>query len=229
MIASDAGRRAALVAIAAATDRGLDADIRDDEASGLITLDDGIRPSLVLLEVDEASGPGIWQFDEFPAGPVGSVPRWSGYLVRTEPDGQASVIRLDRESLLTAWPTVVDWLPAPESLAQVIARYAGRDAGLPVHHTVVQSVDAFLTLVAEDERDHLDLGVVRPPALVQDGPPGSLAHLTFLTSFIETARSGSPTPNGLGLARWTATWGPDHPLDWAARILVRGIPSVYTR
>jgi hypothetical protein len=226
---SDAGRQAALAAIAVATDRGSDAAIRDDEGSGLITLDDGIRPSLVLLHVDESSRPGIWQFDETPAGPVGSVPRWSGYLVRTESDSGASVIRLDRETLPTAWATIVDWLGEPETLAQVIARYAGRDAGLPVHHTVVPSVDAVLALVAEDERDQLDLGVVRPPTIVRGGPPGNESRLTFLTSFIEAGRSGSPTPNGLGLARWSATWAPDQRLEWSAQLLARGIPSLYTR
>jgi hypothetical protein len=223
---SDAGRQAALAAIAKATKRGPDAVIRD-EASGVITIDDGVRPALALLQVDDVADAGIWQFDDSPTGLAGSVPRWSGFLARVEPGGQTSVVRVERATLPTAWATIADWIGDPVALARLIARYAGRDAGLPVHHTVVTSADDVRTLVAEGDRAQVDLEVVRPPTLVRDGPPHFRSHLSFLSSFLEAPRSGS-TPNGLGLAKWTAIWGPDQSLDKTAEIVFRGMPSIYT-
>jgi hypothetical protein len=225
---SDVGRQAVLAAIATATKRGADVAIRPDAASGVITIDDGVRPPLALLQIDDISDTGIWQFDETPTGPVGSVPRWSGFLARIQPGGEVSVVRMEGPTLPTTWAKIADWIADPAALARLIARYAGRDAGLPVHHTVVTSADEFRALVAESEREQLDLDVVRPPTLVRDGPPDFESHLSFLSSFLETSRPGMSTPNGLGIARWTATWGLDHPLDLSAGIVLRGIPSIYT-
>jgi hypothetical protein len=223
------GRDAALAAIAMSTGRQTNAAIRFDAASERITIDDRVQSPLVLLRVDETDEPGIWQFDDAPAVPVGTVPRWSGYLVRVEPHGEPSVVRLDVETLPTAWGSIAEWINDPVLLAQLIARYAGRDAGLPVHHSVVRTVDDLRALVASGERDRIDLGVVRPPTLMRDGPPDLLTHLTFLTSFLEASRSASATPNGLGFAQWTAAWGRLRPLDWTANIIARGIPSIYSR
>jgi hypothetical protein len=222
------GRQAALAAIAKATKRGADAVIRPDEASGVITIDDGVRPPLALLQIDDISDTGIWLFDETPTGPVGSVPRWSGYLARTAPGGEVAVVRMEGPTLSTTWSTIADWIADPVALARLIARYAGRDAGLPVHHTVVTSVDDIRTLVAEADRDQIDIEAVRPPTLVRDGPPVFQSHLSFLSSFLESSRPGSPTRNGLGIARWTVFWAPDQPLDITAHVVVRGMPSIYT-
>jgi hypothetical protein len=229
MSGPDEGWDAALAAIATSTGREPDAAIRLDAASERITIDDRVQPPLVLLRVDETDEPGIWQFDDAPAGPVGTVPRWSGYLVRIEPGGEVSVVRLDAETLPTAWASITEWIADPVALAQLIARYGGRDAGLPVHHSVVRTVDDLRALIAADERDRVELGVVRPPTLVRDGPPDLLTHLTFLTSFLEQSPSASAIPNGLGLARWSAAWGRVRPLDWTATIVARGIASIYSR
>src|SRR5262249_55289361 len=129
-------RLKALAAIAEATGRVGDADVADNRETGVTTLDSPGRPPLRLLEGDIVTTPGVWLFDEQPTVPAGTVPVWRGYLVHLTPHGDPHVVHLgDRLELADAWAELTGVL-TPFELASLIGRYFGRDARLPVHHTV---------------------------------------------------------------------------------------------
>jgi hypothetical protein len=216
------GRAAALAAIAAATGRN-PAATATDRPSGTTVVDDGVAAPMELLEADGPHTPGVWLFDDAPTDPPGSLPHWSGFLVRIGLDGEATVVRLgDRAELRERWPDLVAWLTADE-LANVIARYFGRDAGIEAHQTVLRSADSVRAITAPAERSNPAFdGIVPPRLVIRDDGGGALA---FLTSFVERE-----TPNGanrIGVCRWRATWGARDPVAWNGHAVVRGIPSVF--
>jgi hypothetical protein len=219
------GRNNALRAIAAATGRAPTAGIRD-HPDGLVSLDDGTLPALYLMPISGLRSPNTWQFDEARHDRRDTVPVWRGYLVYREPDGEAALVGLgDRDSLMDHWQQLAQRLTADE-LAVLIGRYFGRDLGLPVHHTVLAALDEFRYIATPGSLAAVESMLAFPEI---ESLPGDRRRLSFLTSFLEGDQGqAGPTATRLGLAAWTAEWGPDEPVLWYARVLVRDLPSIYS-
>ena len=212
-------RAAALAALAQASGRSPAASVEDDPAAGMVRVIEPGRPPLELLEGDVFTTPGVWHFDDAPSVPPDAVPTWRGYLVRVDPGGRPEVIRLgERVTLVEAWPRLAEWL-SPFELASLIGRYFGRDAGLAVHHTVIESrVDAERLLA--DPADLPDK--VGPPRLSEPRAADGLATLSFFTTFVEPGDYGEPT---VGLCYWKARWGPAVGVAWDSLVIGRHLRS----
>jgi hypothetical protein len=216
-VSSTISRRSAIVAIALAVGRRRSANVLDDQASGLTVIVDEGMATLELIEVKELGASSVWHFDRAPSRPTDSPPRWTGFLVHADPTGQPSVVPLgDRAAMVDRWPELNGFLP-PGDLARVIARYFGRDAGLPVHHSAIPSVDGFRAALAKGEYAPSELA---PPRL--DLLEGGARLLAFWTSFVETTGPGPPT---LGVAHWVARWAPEEALSWRVIAVHRGLRS----
>jgi hypothetical protein len=204
-----------LAAIAQARGLPPDAAVDDDPAAGTATLEAAGSVPLKLIESSVVSTPGVWLFDEKPVGPRDIVPVWRGWLVVARDQGKPNVVPLgDRVALAEAWPSLAGLLTAVE-LASLIARYFGRDAGLPVHHTVVANRSDVEQLLARPEELPAKVG---PPRLTEPREADDLVTLSFFTSFGEPDEDGAPS---FGLAYWKARWAPELPLAWDALVIAR--------
>ena len=208
-----------LAAIAEAAGRTSDAGFAENLEAGVTTLTAPGRPPLRLLEGDILDSPGVWLYDEQPAVPPETVPVWRGYLVHVAGDGHAEVVRMgDRLELADAWPALAQLLSTFE-LASLIARYFGRDAGLPVHHSVVGDRRAAERLLS----DPGDLPEkVGRPRLSEPRADDGLVTLSFFTSFTEPDDDGAPS---IGYAYWKARWAPEVRLAWDSLVIVRYLRS----
>jgi hypothetical protein len=216
-------RLKALAAIAEASGRAPDANVDDDLQAGITTLrSPGFEP-LRLIEGDIVTSPGLWQFDVAPAHVPDTAPAWHGYLAVPAENGSMVAIALsDRFALADAWPELAERLASFE-LASLIARYFGRDAGLPVHHTAIaQRADAERLLANPADLPEK----VAPPRLSEPRATDGLVTLSFFTSFIEPDDEGAPH---VGLAYWKARWAPDNPLAWDSLVIARHLRSWLSR
>jgi hypothetical protein len=213
-------RAEALAAVARTAGRSPAALVEDDPATGFTRVLDPPAPPLDLIEGDIIDEPGVLHFDLAPGGPLDGVPEWRGFLVYSDSDRTQSVVQLgERKSLRDHWPSLLERLSPPE-LACLIARYHGRDAGLPVHHTVVRSLGELGGLMAQPDQVPSDVAV--PSLRVDDAD--ATTRLEFDTAFLEEIGTAAPS---VGLCHWVALWDAAEQLTWHASVTARGMPSIF--